>query len=271
MGVVYAILDTDFTSKLHMTKNASGVPLIDHLLKLPYKFSCHEQIVKELAVHNNSALTWLRQKIDSEKVTCYTDKAIFHCIQSSFKLSSLASKNMFLDYLRQSCDVYSKSFYTTYYSALEKVEVTKSEETLFQMIAECDEAIGRHNNLGEIKNSFLLLVLSQITGDKVFQFCSDDKVARRHIIRYNLDDELKINCISAFGFFYIGKVKGLFMEPEAREYLQSWMSFNPGNCNITIETNIDRIQPDFPKESASDIFEKIWNDTMHLGADGFLQ
>ena len=178
---------------------------------------------------------------------------------------------MFLDYLRQSCDVYSKSFYTTYYSALERVGVTKSEESLFQMIAECDEAIGRHNNLGEIKDSFLLLVLSQITGDKVFQFCSDDKVARRHIIRYNLDDELKINCISAFGFFYIGKVKGLFMEPEAREYLQSWMSFNPGNCNITIETNTDRIQPDFPKESASDIFKKIWNDTMHLGADGFLQ
>jgi hypothetical protein len=216
----FAILDTDFTSKLHITTNSEGMPLIELLLKLPYTFCCHEQIQKELSVHNNTAAEWLRSKIAVRIITCYSDKDIILLIQSSFQISFASAKMFYLSYLRESCGVYSRNFYQTYFGSLEAAD-TITIDSFCQKIDCCDKKIGRQNDLGEIKDTLLLLALRNCTGDKIFELCSDDKTARRSIIRYHEDDEIRISCISAFGFFFVAKVKRLFEKDEAEQYLQN--------------------------------------------------
>ncbi len=51
-----ALFDTDFISKLHITRKDDENRLIDRIMELPgYQFACHEQICIELRRHNASA------------------------------------------------------------------------------------------------------------------------------------------------------------------------------------------------------------------------
>jgi hypothetical protein len=265
----FAILDTDFTSKLHTTTNTEGMPLIEYLLKLPYTFCCHEQIKKELSVHNNAAEKWLRSKIAARIITCYTDKDIILFIQSSFRSSFASAKMFYLSYLRESCEIYSRNFYQTYFGSLETPDDIPID-SFCQKIDCCDKQIGRQNDLGEIKDTLLLLALRNCTGNKIFNLCSDDKTARRSIIRYHEDDEIRISCISAFGFFFVAKVKRLFEKAEAEQFLQSWLKLHNGRCTISIETHTSRPQPDFPKMDAGEVFQHIWDGSMVMRCDGFM-
>lgn len=268
MNKKYAILDTDFISKLHKTKNKSGVPFIEHLLKLPYSFCCHEQIWKEISCHGNETFDWLKQKITEERIICYSDREILTLIQDSFHIPVLQAINLFLSYLQKSCEIYSKYFYQSFYSTLESTTFSTIEEFCTRLDS-CDIAVGHKNNLGEIKDTLLLLALSNCTGAQVFQFCSDDKRARRSIMGYGVNESVNISCISAFGFFFVTKVKNLLTKDESLEYLSSWLMLNPGN--ITIKTNIDRKQPDFSKRNVKEVFDCIWNNTMFMEGDGYLR
>ena len=56
-----ALLDTDFISKLHITRKDDENRLIERILELQdYQFVCHEQITIELGRHNASAKDWLK-------------------------------------------------------------------------------------------------------------------------------------------------------------------------------------------------------------------
>ena len=76
-----ALFDTDFISKLHITRKDDENRLIDRVMELPgYQFICHEQICIELGRHNASAIIWLQQKIAEgsiQKFSCllYTSDA----------------------------------------------------------------------------------------------------------------------------------------------------------------------------------------------------
>lgn len=269
MSSPFAILDTDFTSKLHTTTNTEGMPLIEYLLKLPYTFCCHEQIQKELSVHNNAAGEWLRSKIAARIITCYTDKDIILFIQSSFQIPFTSASMLYLSYLLESCEVYSRNFYQTYFENLETPDDIPID-SFCQKISDCDKQIGRQNNLGEIKDTLLMLALRNCTSNKIFNLCSDDKIARRSIIRYHADNEIRVSCISAFGFFFVAKVKELFGKAEAEQFLQSWLELHRGKCNISIETHTTRPQPDFPKMDAGEVFQHIWDGSMIMGWDGFI-
>lgn len=61
----YALLDTDFISKMHIIQKDAGNHLIDRIMELPgYQFFCHSQIRTELLRHNVSgAMEWLENKI----------------------------------------------------------------------------------------------------------------------------------------------------------------------------------------------------------------
>jgi hypothetical protein len=49
----YALLDTDFISKMHMVRKDDNNRLIDKIMAMPnYLFYCHEQIRIELSRHN---------------------------------------------------------------------------------------------------------------------------------------------------------------------------------------------------------------------------
>jgi hypothetical protein len=265
----FAILDTDFISKLHTTTNTGGMPLIEYLLKLPYTCCCHEQIQKELSVHNNAAGEWLRDKIAARIITCCSDKDIILLIQSSFRISFASARMLYLSYLRESCEVYSRNFYQTCFGSLETPEDIPIDN-FCQKINDCDKQIGRQNDLGEIKDTLLMLALRSCTGEKIFELCSDDKTARRSIIRYHGDDGIRISCISAFGFFFVAKVKKLFEKAEAEQFLQSWLELHNGQCTISIETHTARLQPDFPKMDAVEVFEHIWDGSMVMRCDGFM-
>lgn len=69
-----ALFDTDFISKLHITRKDDENRLIDRVLELPdYQFVCHEQICIELSHHNTSAITWLQQKIAEGNIQKFSD------------------------------------------------------------------------------------------------------------------------------------------------------------------------------------------------------
>lgn len=70
----YALLDTDFISKLHITRKDDQNRLIDKILELPgYQFLCHEQITFELERHNTTAIDWLQRKIADGVIQKYSD------------------------------------------------------------------------------------------------------------------------------------------------------------------------------------------------------
>ena len=49
----YALLDTDFISKMHLIRKDDQNKLIDKIMVMPnYTFYCHEQISVELLRHN---------------------------------------------------------------------------------------------------------------------------------------------------------------------------------------------------------------------------
>ncbi len=66
----YALLDTDFISKIHMIQKDNDNHLIDRIMELPgYQFFCHAQIRAELSMHNVSgAVEWLENKISFGRI-----------------------------------------------------------------------------------------------------------------------------------------------------------------------------------------------------------
>lgn len=270
MKTKYAILDTDFISKLHTTTNSKEYPFIEHLLRLPYLFCCHEQISKEISFHNKNAAEWLKQNIFNKRITCYSDMMILVLIQSSFKCFSVFQTIfLYLSYLQKSCEIYSRNFYSTYYEELESLPDSITFDDFCIELKKCDEKVGRGNNLGEIKDTLLILSLGYCTGENIFLLCSDDKTARRSIIANYETESLKISCISVFGFFYVSKIKNLLSKEESEEYLSSWLSYNTNN--ISIITHSERKQPDYSKIDAKEVFGCIWKNSMFMGSDGFLR
>ena len=70
-----ALLDTDFISKLHITRKDNQNRLIDRILELPsYQFVCHKQITIELGRHNTSAKDWLKDRIEEGSIHKFSDK-----------------------------------------------------------------------------------------------------------------------------------------------------------------------------------------------------
>ena len=74
----YALLDTDFISKMHLIRKDEHNKLIDIIISMPnYTFYCHKQICVELLRHNIAgAPEWFSDKV-TEKVICmYDDEMI---------------------------------------------------------------------------------------------------------------------------------------------------------------------------------------------------
>ena len=124
---IAAILDTDFTIKTASTENSKGDSLADVVLKLPYSFYCHEQNKKELTDHSGIASGWLEDKINSKAVICMSDLKLLKKIRDSYNCAQNYAVRFYSDWLKQSCDVFSKSFYETYYGNLEKLK-NKTDE-----------------------------------------------------------------------------------------------------------------------------------------------
>ena len=269
-----AILDSDFIIKTSLTRNSKNESLSDIVLKLPYSFYCHEQNRAEVTDHEQFALTWLDKNIAAKTITCISDLQILQIIKDSYQISQNVAVKFYADWLKQACDVFSKSFYEINYTDLEALR-TKSEiisdEEFILAVQSGDTRIGHDNNLGEIKDTVLAIALTQCLQMKCINFCSDDKRARRSLLSFSVNESFPINSISYMGFYWVAKQKKLLNKEEATDYLSGWKK----NCklfetNVTIKEHINRKQPDYPKHDIDDLFDAIWNDEVVMMNDGYL-
>lgn len=121
-----AILDSDFIIKTSLTRNSMNEGLSDVVLKLPYSFYCHEQNRAEVTDHEQFASTWLDKNIAAKIITCISDLQIFQIIKDSYQISQNVAVKFYADWLKQTCDVFTTSFYEKNYTDLEALR-TKSE------------------------------------------------------------------------------------------------------------------------------------------------
>lgn len=86
----YALLDTDFISKMHIIQKDAENHLIDRIMELPgYQFFCHSQIRIELSRHDDSGtVKWLEEKISAGKIKCYNDEEILNELEPVYGASA---------------------------------------------------------------------------------------------------------------------------------------------------------------------------------------
>lgn len=215
----YAILDTDFVSKINDIRVDPDRVLADRVLEFPgYRFYCHEMMVEELSRHGTrSSQGWLRDKIKSGIIQIYTDEDILELLSCEV---GIRCYSMYLSFLKVSCDTYEKGYFENRYASLEALSDGKM--TRGQFLGElkaCDDRIGAQQSLGEKKAYVLLQALHFIKGKNVFLFCSDDFGARR-----GLADTAGIPCISVIAVFM--KLKNMGMpKQEAEKYFQSYIAW----------------------------------------------
>lgn len=258
-----ALLDTDFISKLHITRKDDNSRLIDRILELPnYNFVCHSQIRTELERHNATAIDWLRNQIEQNGIECLSD---FDLLQRLHSFYGKNAASMFLFYLSTACDLFDRTFYKQYYGALEqKTQLT--DEDFVKEIAICDDTIGCDHNLGEIKTYLLQQVLQNEEYLSVYLFCSDDKKARTGISNAG-----GLPCISALSSFYLLK-EVLGMEKcEASLYFDSWMRFHQSKNQTSFKVHKNTKEMQLMKMDGYEIFNQIYNGNMALLKNGNLK
>lgn len=274
MSAKAAILDSDFTIKSALTKNSHGKSLGDVVLELPYKFFCHEQNKIEVTDHAEIASAWLEKNIAERKIQCVSDLQILAIIKDKFSVSNNNAIKFYADYLKQACDVFTKSFFEINYRELNLLTQNENiitDDEFCAAIEAGDLSVGKGRNLGEIKDTLLAIAINQCLQMDCINFCSDDNRARRSLLRFSQNDFFPIKSISYLGFYWIAKQKNLLSKEQELEFLLSWKKISRSDdLNITIKEHLNRKQADYPKRNIDDLFEAIWNDEVVMVNDGYL-
>lgn len=171
----YALLDTDFISKMHLIRKDDQNKLIDKIMVMPnYTFYCHEQISVELLRHNTvGPLEWFKGKVKSKLIYLYNDEMILDELTAIYGDLALA---MYVDMLKTACDAYKDGYFEENFTEMSKINALYVGRTEFleKLTLDC-ETIGAGKNLGELKSYVLLQALNMKFGQRVYVFCSDDK------------------------------------------------------------------------------------------------
>ena len=259
----YALLDTDFISKLHITRKDDQNRLIDKILELPgYQFLCHEQITFELERHNTTAIDWLQRKIADGVIQKYSDADLIVLLRLFYGKNAVS---MFLFYLSNACELFEAGFYDHYYKILEQNSEMPDADFIIK-IANCDENVGNDNNLGEIKTYLLQQILQTQEGIKLYVFCSDDKNARDGLAYGG-----GIPCISALSSFYILKRKLGMERDEARLCFDSWMQYHQMYKQVDFKVHKDTKEMQLIKMNGYEIFDRIYDGTLTIMKNGNLK
>ncbi|MFI3168930.1 MAG: hypothetical protein R3Y06_03180 [Faecalibacterium sp.] len=265
-----ALLDTDFISKLHITKNGNHISLIQHFLQTSnFSFVCHEQICIELARHNGSASTWLTQEIQKETIVQYTDEKLLLLLQDAFTCQIF---HHYLSALKESCDLFSASFYCSYYESLEALLETNAPactiEKFIDALQACDSAVGCDNNLGEIKTYLTAKILYLCKNTTLYYFCSDDRKARCAVSVSA--QHISIECISALALFLIAKNLLHMPKDEARIYFDSWMKLHAQSGQTKFKVYDNTPSQRLISVDGIALFENIYANRYRLRKDGML-
>lgn len=268
-----ALLDTDFTNKMYISKQDDEHRMIDQIVQIPgYRFACHAQIEVELDRHGESALRWLQDKKATGGITVYSDVEL---LEKMFSTIGILGIVMYIDILEQSCEPFSAKFFQTYYQPLRDLRAeifsgntTHTVETVSQIVAECDEAVGTDNNLGEIKTYVLAQILEYMGEGSIFLFCSDDKGARRAV--FELRNKPQVECVSALGAFYLLNRMFGMDRTALMGYFTSWMNLhlqhNQREFKVYDQTSARLIRVEGWK-----LLDDICAGLLFMRADGFLQ
>lgn len=257
----FAILDTDFISKLYSTRNAADTPFLEKLFDFDYDFCCHEQILCELKKHDKSSINWLLSK--SDKVKIYSDTAIIEMLKS-FSLPESVACRYYISHLKSSCEIYEQNYFENCYGNL--IDKIHSLPDFLRQIETGDDLIGTHHNLGEVKNTLLLKVLYLCTKNTVYKFCSDDQDTRSHILAYAAQNKYDLKCISPFSFFFLAKNELALSKEICDDYFSSWISQSSNQRVSVIERNGLK-----KTHLTAEVYSDIWNDSVDCTAEGYIK
>lgn len=106
----YALLDTDFISKMHLIRKDDQNKLIDKIMAMPgYSFYCHKQIYVELMRHNIAgAPEWFESKITLKSICMYNDEMILDELTEVYGDLAIGA---YADMLKTACDAYKDGYF----------------------------------------------------------------------------------------------------------------------------------------------------------------
>lgn len=126
----YALLDTDFISKMHLIRKDDRNKLIDKIMAMPnYTFYCHDQINAELLRHNTVGPSeWFRDKVKNKLIYLYDDEMILDELTAIYGNLALA---MYVDMLKTACDVYKAGYFEENFTEISKINALHVGRTEF--------------------------------------------------------------------------------------------------------------------------------------------
>lgn len=260
----YALLDTDFISKLFITRIDDSNRLIHRLLDIEsFTFICHYQTEIELGRHNHTAADWLS---GNPRIKIFKDRDLIQLMTETY---GMAAYGYYVNMLRRSCDIFSRSFFDSYYKSVEQYSTEfwprYQLEEFIAIIDNCDANIGTDNNLGEIKLYTMAQILKQLGTTSLYVFCTDDRKAR-----YALSSQTDMECVSALASFYLAKNYLHMPKEEAQQFFNSWMIFHRAHGQERFPVyNTSGHQ--LEKLLGQDIFDMLYNDALFLMKDGLFQ
>ncbi len=255
----YALLDTDFISKAHLSQKNGDEHLIDIVLQMPdYEFFCHEQIVLELSRHNiGDSPQWLSKRIDEGKIHCYSDKDILTTLCQFFGSSA---KRQYTNMLEIACEAFEGDSFLRDYSEMQSISDEMENELFLQKLVLCDQAIGEGNSMGEKKSYILLQLLMYLNPGKVCVFCSDDGNARRGAIALTdpRNDDEQILCISILSLYqYLHETMG-YEKAVLEPYFDTYEAFCKSAKQTTFRVYEATTVPRMTRVPCRQVFNEIF-------------
>lgn len=250
----YALLDTDFISKMHLIRKDEQDRLIDKIISMPnYTFYCHKQISVELLRHNIArASEWFEAKVAEKTICMYDDRMILDELSGIYGNLAIS---VYAEMLKTACDVYKERYFEEKFLLISKIDCLRVsiEEFLRQLQVDCD-AIGEGQNLGELKSYVLLQVLNIKYGEQIYVFCSDDKNARNGVVSIG-----GARCISVLSSFVRLKKEIGFSREDAEPYIHSYMSRCLGKDQKTFKVQDTSKEKRMCKIPCEQVFVEIFD------------
>lgn len=250
----YALLDTDFISKMHLIRKDAQNKLIDKIMAMPnYTFYCHRQIGIELARHNIAgAPEWFEAKVADKSISLYDDEMIMDELSEIYGELAIA---FYAGMMQTACDAYSEGYFKEKFVGLSQLDYlsVSREEFLKQLESDCN-TIGEGQNLGELKSYVLLQALSMKFGKQIYVFCSDDKNARSGVVSIG-----GARCISVLSSFIRLQKEIGFTREDAEPYIQSYMHGCLGKNQTTFKVQDTSKEKRMCKVPCEQVFDEMFN------------